>query len=114
MRNPPLEKIELNAEVNGKSERVISLTFGLTVYFPIPFSAQLEAIHHVFDTYLERIPWSTFKFQNPSGTSKGYKKVAASSRRTIVDRFEKKRRMEASATSGSRTGIRNRRRRQSI
>jgi hypothetical protein len=91
MTKPPLEKIELNADVNGVSERVLSLTFGLTVYFPIPFSAQLEAMHHVFDTYLEHIPWATFKFQNLSGTAKGFKKVAASSRQTIVDWFEKKR-----------------------
>lgn len=98
MSNVPLDKIELVAEVNGQQERVISLNIGLTVYFPIPFSSCLDAIYHLLNVYLTRVDWSTFKFQNLSGTAKGYKKIAPSARPTIVDWMERKRRYGSACT----------------
>lgn len=87
----PLDKIELHGTVDGVDQRLIALNLGLTLYFPIPFRDQLAPVDQLLARYLARVPWSTFKFQNLSGTAKGYKRIASTAHTTISDWLTKKR-----------------------
>jgi hypothetical protein len=85
MDRATLEQIELFADVQGKRERVIGLNIGVTVFFRIPFRAQAKAVARSWAAYLRDVPWSTFKFQNLTGTARGYKKIAPAAQSTVSD-----------------------------
>ena len=82
-----LEQIELFGEVQGKTERLIGLNVGMTVFFEIPFRGRAKAVSRAWTAYLRDVPWSTFKFQNLTGTARGYKKIAPAAQATIADWF---------------------------
>lgn len=85
MEQGALNQIELFADVQAKKERLIGLNVGLTMFFEIPFRAHAQQIGRAFSAYLRQVPWETFTFQNLTGTSRGYKKIAPSARATISD-----------------------------
>jgi hypothetical protein len=86
-----LEPIELFADVQGNRERIIALNVGLLVFFPIPFRLHAQAVENALSAYFNHVPWETFRFQNLTGTSRGYKKITASARATVSDWLNGKR-----------------------
>jgi len=80
-----LEQIELFADVQGTRERVVGLNIGVTVFSQIPFRAHARAVERSWAAYLRDVPWTTFKFQNLTGTARGYKKIAPAAQSTISD-----------------------------
>lgn len=80
-----LDRLELWKDVQGARQRLVALNLGLVIYFPIPFKQHAVGVKKAFDSYLSIVDWSRFRFQNLTGTSKGYKKLVKTARATIDD-----------------------------
>jgi Protein of unknown function (DUF3396) len=83
MDNDKAKQFELFLTVQGTLQRLVALSFGLTLFTPIPFRDTARAVKVMFDDYLSFVPMSTFHWQNLGGTSNAYKPISPRAFSTI-------------------------------